>query len=142
MAAILDAENAWCFCAVDSAGLLVDADQYYRSFYAAASQAKRSILLCGWQFDSDMELLRGAEAEAAALPVRLREFLNALCERNSELEIRVLACAALDQSRARPLPLRRQPRAPRLPPPEVRGDRRRDVVRRRHRSLPAPLGHA
>lgn len=88
---ILDAQNAWCHCAVDAAGLLVDADDYYRSFYEAASKATRSILLCGWQFDSDMELLRGPEAEAATLPVRLKHFLNALCERNPELEIRVLA---------------------------------------------------
>lgn len=89
---ILDvARNAWCSCAVDAAGLLIDADDYYRSFYRAAERAQSSILLCGWQFDSDVELLRGPEAEAATLPVTLKAFLNALCERSPTLEIRVLA---------------------------------------------------
>lgn len=83
--------NVWCAPRVDAAGLLVDAEDYYRAFYEAAKTAKRSILLSGWQFDSDVALLRGRDAEASELPVTLKKFLNALCEREKELQIHVLA---------------------------------------------------
>src|SRR5687768_5926299 len=84
--------NAWRIHPVAELGLLVDAEDYYREFYRAASRAQRLLLLSGWQFDSDVELLRGPEAEAAPGDVRLLKFLNGLCERNPELQIRILAC--------------------------------------------------
>jgi phospholipase D1/2 len=84
-------DNTWCEEAVERAGLLIDGDDYYRAFYEAGQQATRFILLAGWQFDTDACLLRGAEAEAATLPVTLLGYLNALCERQPQLQIRVLA---------------------------------------------------
>jgi len=83
--------NAWCEKDVDLAGLLVDGDDYFKAFYEAAVSAQRSILLSGWQFDSDVELLRGKDAEGAALPLTLKAFLNALCERTPGLQIHMLA---------------------------------------------------
>ncbi len=83
--------NAWCDKAVAAAGLLVDADDYFKAFYEAASGARRSILLSGWQFDTDVALLRGPDAASAELPVTLKSFLNALCERTPSLEIYILA---------------------------------------------------
>ncbi len=83
--------NAWCEEPVERAGLLIDGDDYYRAFYECGQRAKRFILLAGWQFDSDACLLRGAEAENAPLPVSLLAYLNALCERNPELHVRILA---------------------------------------------------
>ena len=92
MAPILrQGRNLWCDLPVTSLGLLIDGDDYYREFYRAALSAKRYILLAGWQFDSDACLLRGAEAEDAPLPVALKAFLNALCERTEGLSIRMLA---------------------------------------------------
>jgi phospholipase D1/2 len=72
-------------------GLLVDAAAYYRAFYWAALEARRSILLSGWQFDSKVALLRGPEADKAPAPVTLLAFLNWLCERRPELRIWILA---------------------------------------------------
>ena len=83
--------NFWCEPRVEAAGILVDANDYYRAFYDAAKTAKRSILLSGWQFDSNVALLRGEEAEKSDLPITLKKFLNALCEREKDLEIHVLA---------------------------------------------------
>ena len=83
--------NFWCDPAVSSVGLLIDGDDYYRAFYEAAQCAQRYVLLAGWQFDSDACLLRGKEAENAPLPVTLLKFLDALCERNDQLRIYVLA---------------------------------------------------
>lgn len=83
--------NAWCEESVERVGLLIDGDDYYRAFYEAGQQATRYILLAGWQFDTDACLLRGADAERAPLPVSLLEYLNALCDRNPELSVRILA---------------------------------------------------
>src|SRR6186713_752403 len=84
-------QSAWCEKDVTGAGLLVDGDDYFKAFYDAALGARRTILLSGWQFDSDVALLRGQDAEGAELPVTLKKFLNALCERNPQLEIHMLA---------------------------------------------------
>jgi phosphatidylserine/phosphatidylglycerophosphate/cardiolipin synthase-like enzyme len=92
MKLIVDSENVtWRREEVDEVGLLIDADVYYRQFYRAALGAKRSILLTGWQFDSDVDLLRGEDAEKAPGPVALIKFLNYLCEQRPELQIRILA---------------------------------------------------
>ena len=86
-----EAENTWCQKPVAAAGLLVDGDDYYRAFYASAQLARDYILLAGWQFDTDACLLRGADAEAATLPVTLRAYLDALCERTPTLRVYLLA---------------------------------------------------
>ena len=44
---------------VHETGVLVDACDYYRAFYLSALKARRYILLAGWQFDSEVRLLRG-----------------------------------------------------------------------------------
>jgi phospholipase D1/2 len=84
-------ENVWCQEPVTAAGLLVDGDDYYRSFYQAGQLARDYILLAGWQFDTDACLLRGPEAEGAVLPVTLLEYLDALCRRTPSLRIYLLA---------------------------------------------------
>ena len=71
--------------------VIVDARAYYRAFYRAALEAERYIWLAGWQFDSEVALLRGEDAEGAPLPVTLLAFLDALARRRPELEIRLLA---------------------------------------------------
>jgi phospholipase D1/2 len=83
--------NLWCEEPVTSTGLLVDADDYYRAFYDAAAQAQHYILLSGWQFDETACLLRGEAAEQARLPVALRDFLDALCDRTESLRVYILA---------------------------------------------------
>jgi phosphatidylserine/phosphatidylglycerophosphate/cardiolipin synthase-like enzyme len=88
---IPSASNIWRERPVTSVGLLVDGDDYYRAFYRAAKAATREILLAGWQFDSDACLLRGPEAEHAELPVTLLAFLDALCRRNPDLRVYILA---------------------------------------------------
>jgi phospholipase D1/2 len=82
--------NAWRTASAEAAGVLVDAADYYRAFYQAALEARHSILLSGWQFDSGVQLLRGEEVEQNQ-EVRLLKFLNLLCERTPTLEIQVLA---------------------------------------------------
>lgn len=71
--------------------LLVDARDYYLAFYAEAARAERSILLAGWQFDSQVELLRGEDALGRELPVHFLPFLEALSQQKPELQIYILA---------------------------------------------------
>lgn len=83
--------SAYSVGGATSAGLLIDARDYFREFYRAALSAQRSILISGWQFDRNVALLRGKDAEGAPLPVTLLEFLNALCAQKPELRIWILA---------------------------------------------------
>ena len=83
--------NSWRVSKVDAAGALVDAQDYYRAFYRAAEQAEHYLLIAGWQFESSVPLLRGADAERLEQPVTLLEFLRWLCERKPELRIYILA---------------------------------------------------
>ncbi len=76
-----------------TSGLLIDGHDYYRAFYEAASRAKRSILILGWQFDSDVHLLRGDDLPAGANPkdYELLPLLDRLCRERPELEVKMLA---------------------------------------------------
>lgn len=79
---------------VEATGLLVDGRDYYRAFHQAARRAERYILMAGWQFDSGVRLLRGAdtgEAGAEDIPTDLRGFLNDLCKKTADLRVYMLA---------------------------------------------------
>ncbi|WP_437574120.1 phospholipase D-like domain-containing protein [Sorangium sp. So ce887] len=92
MAKIIDPQrHTWCSTPVDSFGLLVDADEYYPEFYRVASGARRYVLLAGWQFDSDVALLRGGREAGVSGPITLLKFLDHLCEITPDLQIFILA---------------------------------------------------
>ncbi|WP_437644225.1 phospholipase D-like domain-containing protein [Sorangium sp. So ce362] len=92
MAKIIDPRrHTWCSTPVDSFGLLVDADEYYPEFYRVASGARRYMLLAGWQFDSDVALLRGGREAGVSGPITLLKFLDHLCEITPDLQIFILA---------------------------------------------------
>ena len=74
---------------VKESGLLVDGCDYYRAFWTAAAKAESYILLSGWQFDSDVQLLRDDGPTAA--DSTLLSFLNRLCENNPDLRVYILA---------------------------------------------------
>jgi phosphatidylserine/phosphatidylglycerophosphate/cardiolipin synthase-like enzyme len=71
--------------------LLVDACDYYRVFYDCAIRAQETIELAGWQFDSQVELVRGDDAERCEYPTRLLPLLVALCRERPALTVRILA---------------------------------------------------
>ncbi|MGH7831672.1 MAG: phospholipase D-like domain-containing protein [Candidatus Binatia bacterium] len=84
-------KNCWDIGEVNQTGLLIDGCAYYRAFHRAAESAERYILLSGWQFDSDVALLRGKDAAKAGDAVRLLSFLNDLCKRKKRLRVYLLA---------------------------------------------------
>lgn len=81
--------NCSAISEVSATGLLIDGRDYYRAFCDAAASAERYILLAGWQFDSDVELIR--EGDNGDDKITLISFLNRLCEKNRELCIYILA---------------------------------------------------
>lgn len=76
---------------VSQSAAIVDARDYYRAFYNAALQARRYIVLAGWQFDTEVALLRGKDALDAPGPVNFLPFLEWLCQQRPELRVYVLA---------------------------------------------------
>nr|WP_211193958.1 phospholipase D-like domain-containing protein [Pyxidicoccus fallax] len=88
---IIPGRNCWTVEEVSDAGVLVDARAYYRELYRAAQKARRYIAITGWQFDSDVALLRGEDLGEARGEVRLLPMLDELCRANPELHVYVLA---------------------------------------------------
>jgi phospholipase D1/2 len=90
---LLTGKTAWRVHDRAESALLIDARDYYRAFYEAASRAKRSILILGWQFDSDVQLLRGDDLPPGADPraYELLPFLDRLCRERPELHVKMLA---------------------------------------------------
>ncbi|MHB8111056.1 MAG: phospholipase D-like domain-containing protein [Syntrophorhabdaceae bacterium] len=83
--------NCWEITDADRAGLLVDAQDYYKAFYIAASNARRYILLAGWQFDTQVALLHGKDTWRAKRSIRLLPLLTHLCTENKELHVLILS---------------------------------------------------
>ena len=83
--------NCWLSAETDQAGVLIDARDYYRTFYRAARRARQYIAILGWQFDSDVALLRGEDTRAAQGETRMLSLLRELCEHNPGLHVYILA---------------------------------------------------
>lgn len=83
--------NCWRLDQATNSGLLIDGRDYYQAFYHAAKTADHYLLISGWQFTSNVALLRGADAQGADGALGFLEFLNQLCERKSGLHIYLLA---------------------------------------------------
>jgi phospholipase D1/2 len=83
--------NCYAVQEVERTGLLIDGRDYYRAFWSAARMAQRFILIAGWQFDSDVRLLRGKDATEAGEDAILLPFLDRLCRERPELEVYILA---------------------------------------------------
>lgn len=68
-------------------GLLVDAEDYFRTFAAAAEQARHSIIILSWDLDGRARLRWD---DAPSPPPVLGDFLNYLVKRRRSLDIYIL----------------------------------------------------
>ena len=94
--------NCWRVEQAARAAVLVDGADYFARLEEALPQARRSIMIVGWDFDGRIRLCpqRGEES----LP--LGELLRALVETRPELEIRILVWSvAVLHAPGAPLPL-------------------------------------
>jgi phosphatidylserine/phosphatidylglycerophosphate/cardiolipin synthase-like enzyme/uncharacterized membrane protein YdjX (TVP38/TMEM64 family) len=81
--------NCWRVARAERAAVLVDGEDYYEAFAAAAERARRSILILAWDFNSRTEL-RCGDARAKNGPAMLGDFLSMLARRRRTLEVRIL----------------------------------------------------
>lgn len=79
--------NCWRVEHAHKAAFIVDGEDYFRAFVAAARKAKRSILISGWDFHSRTRLICRGPNDC---DLELGEFLNDLVRRNRHLHVHVL----------------------------------------------------
>lgn len=79
--------NCWRVERAHRAAFLIDGDNYFTAFVAAACRAKRSILITGWDFHSRTRLLCRDPKDCE---LELGDFLNELARRNRHLHIHIL----------------------------------------------------
>lgn len=80
--------NCWVLERASLASFLIDGDEYFRAFRSAAAEARRLIVILGWDFDSRIDLCVGCRSDG--FPEKLGEFLHALLIRRRDLHIYVL----------------------------------------------------
>lgn len=79
-------QNCWRATHADRVALLVDGEEYFNAFAAAAERARHSILILAWDFNSRTALF----GKDCADPTCLGDFLNGLARRRRGLDVRVL----------------------------------------------------
>ena len=82
--------NCWRVARADRLAFLVDGSAYFAAFRQAAIQARQSIAMVGWDFDTQVPLVPDG-APSDGFPRALLAFLNSLCEKRPALSIHVLA---------------------------------------------------
>ena len=81
--------NCWAIARAQRAAFIVDAKDYFEAFYRAALRARRSIVIVGWDFNSQTRLHHDPVAKDGP-PALLGDFLNYLTRRRRGLRIHVL----------------------------------------------------
>ena len=80
--------NCWRVEHADRTAFLVDGEAYFRAFREAAIQARHSIYILGWDFDSRIRTL--IDRDSDGFPDQLGPFLSALLAKQKQLQIYVL----------------------------------------------------
>lgn len=87
-------KNCWRVARADQMALIVDAADYFRVLRKVFVGAKRELLLIGWDFDFELEMLPGeSDSEGRApdgLPNQLGAFVEAVVERSPDLHVYLL----------------------------------------------------
>lgn len=86
--------NCWRVEKADRFAVIIDGADYFRALREALLKAQRLVILIGWDFDFEIEMLPGeSDADGNApdgFPNAIGPFLDALAERRSGLDIYLL----------------------------------------------------
>jgi len=85
---LVEGDNCWRIAEAQCLAVIIDADAYFAAARAAFLQAKRRIMLVGWDFDARITLGRGDAGDGA--PEQLGDLLYWLVERNPDLHLYLL----------------------------------------------------
>ncbi|HXC67891.1 MAG TPA: VTT domain-containing protein, partial [Nitrospiraceae bacterium] len=80
--------NCWRIEESRRVSLLIDGETYFRAFRAAATRARRSIMILGWDFDSRTRIV--IDHDPDGLPDQIGNFCQELLRRQHQLQIYVL----------------------------------------------------
>ena len=90
----LDDRNSWRIAPADRFALIVDGADYFRALRHALIGAKELVVMIGWDFDFEIDMLPGqSDAQGNApdgLPNQVGPFLEALVDRRPTLDIYLL----------------------------------------------------
>ena len=81
--------NSWALAHAERVAFIVDAKDYFEAFYRAALRAEKSIVILGWDFNSQTRLHHDPVAKDGP-PALLGEFLNYLTRRRRGLHVHIL----------------------------------------------------
>lgn len=82
--------NCWRAAQATRLSVIVDAEDYFRVARTAMLQAKKQILLIGWDFDARILLTRDDPPEHPEAPREVGAFISWITRRNPELEVHIL----------------------------------------------------
>jgi len=86
--------NCWRIERADRLALIVDGADYFRALRQAFVQSKRELLLIGWDFDFELEMLPGESDDdgnaSDGLPNQLGDFLEAVVAQAPGLHVYIL----------------------------------------------------
>jgi phospholipase D1/2 len=83
-----EGKNCWRIRRATRVAFLVDAAAYFDAFARFAARASQSILIAGWDIDSQIRLF--PEKERDGLPSRFWEFMNTVVENQKKLHVHIL----------------------------------------------------
>ncbi|MGE0822086.1 MAG: VTT domain-containing protein [Candidatus Binatia bacterium] len=84
----VEGRNCWRIAPATRAAFLIDGAAYFEAFAAAAARARESIFLVGWDFHSQVRLVRDGRRRHS--PTELRAYLNSLVAGRRDLHIYIL----------------------------------------------------
>ena len=86
--------NCWRVERAERLGLVVDAAEYFSLLRETLMEARREVMLIGWDFDFEIEMIPGESDEEGrapdGLPNALGDFLEEIVARTPELELYIL----------------------------------------------------
>jgi phospholipase D1/2 len=83
----VEGQNCWRRALAERLAFLVDGQAYFQALKAALVEARRSVIIVGWEFDSRVRLERAADASE---PDTIGELLRLLVRTRPALEIHLL----------------------------------------------------
>ena len=87
-------ETCWRVARADKFSLIVDAADYFRVLRKTFKAARKELLLIGWDFDFEMDMLPGESDEDGiapdGLPNHLGNFIEAVVEQSPDLHVYLL----------------------------------------------------
>jgi phospholipase D1/2 len=80
--------NCWRLAQANRAAFLIDGTAYYPAFRSAVEQATHSVLILGWDINSQLRLVRDAASKTQS--EELADFLDAVISRQQQLQVHIL----------------------------------------------------